>query len=313
MRTPFITRLLCSLVFIVSLAKYTLVQAEPSKSLSQGNALDNKTGTNTSVKHNFSGWSTAFKDFQKDLLKEVFEVTKNDYGSYELHFVDQKMTTNRAIQIAESGDTHSGFSTSWGSIENEETNNSLYAYPYVNTLLGLRQCVIHKNNAQKFTSIKNIEDLRKLKIGLGSGWPEMSIYAEHNIKSISAENYNNLFPMLARNRFDLLPLSVLEIEQALDEKHKAHPELEILKTLYIFYPTQLKINVSKKHPHIDRRISIGLSKIFSSDTHKNIFQKHFNIDEARIKNSNIIYLENPKLSKQENKEITDYFKQAYIY
>jgi len=121
----------------------------------------------------------------------------------------------------------------------------------------------------------------------------------------TTEKKSTSYRSSANGRAGLFPRSILEVwkEIAL-EKHN----LRVDPRLSIYYPTALYFFVSKSQPELAKRIEHGLNQMIDSSEFEQLFLEEYGADlaEAIASKRQVIYLENPFLSKEtplERKEL----------
>lgn len=256
------------------------------------------------------------KDFQEGLLALVLDYSESRYGPYQLDFLDREMSTGRSMLATERGEIHTGFSTGWG-LHASEGRVDLYSYPYLKGLLGLRKVIIRREDEKRFASIRTLAQLAEYSAGQGAGWPDTRVYESYGVRVVSAENYLSLFPMLAKGRFDFLPMSVLEIDGALEAVASQYPDLMIASNLYIFYPIPLYISVSRTRPDISNRIAFGLERLFEGDDNQGLealLRRQFPSYSQQPVGpaATLLQMDNPFIEPARNLAIRNYFTEHYL-
>lgn len=268
------------------------------------------------VIHSISGWSPAMKAFQMDLMRTLLRLSSEEEGDYNAVFDDRNMTTSRSMLATRRGEIHTGLTTGWGALRNSKEHVTLYRYPYLKSLLGLRRFIIRAEDRERFESIRSVKGLKGFRAGQGAGWPDTRVYREAGIEVVEAENYPSLFPMLAKGRFDFLPLSVLEVEGALAAFEKDYPSLIIAENMYVFYPIPLYISVSNTKPKVSERLKAGLDVLFDPDSPfelDNLMLRHFPLEgEIEIDGrATLITMNNPYAEAEINLTMLRYFSEHY--
>jgi len=255
------------------------------------------------------------KAYQKGLMHAVLSASEPKYGPYYLRFSDREVTSDRLMLATERGEVHTGLGTVWGIKANRSGAVDLYSYPYLNSLLGLRKVIVRREDLPKFDKITSISDLDALRVGQGAGWPDSNIYRGYGLQVVESEAYMSLFPMLAKGRFDYLPMSVIEIDGALEEVSNQYPSLVVAPNLYIFYPIPLYLSVSRQRPEISQRIDYGLQRLFGGDAPivDELLKQYFpQLENHRLAaSSQLLVFDNPYLEPKQNRHIQAYFKQHY--
>jgi len=265
----------------------------------------------TDIKFWIGGMSPALREYQSDLIISVLDKTLSDYPPYSINFNRRIMSAQRSKLETERGtNIHAHFSTGWvGSFVNQE-NVFLLDYPYLKERLGLRKCIALKEFLPRFGKVRHIDDFKKLRIGQQRGWSDSKVYSHHNTTVIESVDYSSLFDMLEHDRYDCFPLSVLEIEKAMEEQLGKYPNLVIVPDLYIFYPIPLYLSVSKNQPLLAKRLTAGSERILADGSLNTLFDRHFKYSDNALNqaSSRIFILDNPLISREQNQAVITRFK-----
>ena len=108
-------------------------------------------------------------------------------------------------------------------------------------------------------------------------WTDVKIYQYAGLHVVNADRYANLYPMLAKGRFNFLPLSILEIDTELEKQQSFYDELMVHEKIYIFYPLPVYLSVTKALPELIERLRFGIKKVIGSGDFQTIFHKYFQL------------------------------------
>lgn len=141
-------------------------------------------------------------------------------GNYEVVVGRRPITQTRAIEELQKNDMDLMWLAS-----NAEAEDLLLPirFPLLKGLLGHRICIINPDNQYKFSKVETLEDLRKLKMGQGQGWPDVDILRANGLQVVTTSKYQNLFYMVEGGRFDGFPRGANEPFAEL----AAHSELDL--------------------------------------------------------------------------------------
>ena len=119
-----------------------------------------------------------------------------------------------------------------------------------------RLLLIRKNEQARFSAVKSIDDLRKLRGGMGSQWTDAEIMEYNQLPIVHAVGYEKLFKMLAAKRFDYFSRGLYQIQSEVN----FYPELElqIEQELILSYPNEVYFFVNKKDIALAKRLEKGL-------------------------------------------------------
>lgn len=119
-----------------------------------------------------------------------------------------------------------------------------------------RVFLIRADDQVRFSQVKSIDDLRRLRAGIGSHWPDRIVMEENGLPLILSLSYFNLFKMLASNRFDYYSRG---IHQVLPEVSAyADKGLALERELLLRYENPVYFYVNKSNTLLAERLSLGL-------------------------------------------------------
>ena len=126
-------------------------------------------------------------------------------------------------------------------------------------------------------------------------WPDTSILEWNGMTMFRSSTYAGLFKMLAMERIDYFPRSVIEIWR----EYEANKSMKITvdENVLVYYPTAFYYFVSKKRPELARAIESGLETMIKDGRFEKLFM-HYHadyIDAVNIDKRALIVLKNPLL------------------
>ena len=113
---------------------------------------------------------------------------------FELSLTDHEMNEKRArLMIA----NNQGDVTVMSAGTRIEFENELKAVfiPLYGGLIGHRIFIVHKDNVDKFSNVKSLNDLRKFNAGQGFDWPDLDVFEQAQLP-VFAEEYPVLFRLV---------------------------------------------------------------------------------------------------------------------
>lgn len=119
-----------------------------------------------------------------------------------------------------------------------------------------RLLLIRKEDQEKFSQVNTIEQLRKLRAGLGSQWPDTEIMQKNNFHVVTSVTHDSLFKMLEAKRFDYFPRGLYEIWNEL--KLQQAKNFIIEPHLMLYYELPFYFFVNKNNRKLAERIERGL-------------------------------------------------------
>lgn len=179
--------------------------------------------------------------------------------------------------------------------------------PIYKGLIGWRLFLINPHNQHKFNAIVNLAGLRKLIVGQGHDWPDTRILTENGFSVLSTPNYESLFEMLKKDRFDFLPRSIVEIWGELDSRLDLHFQVE--KKLLLRYPAAMYFFVNRNNPKLAKDIESGLLLAIEDGSFDRLFfeENENMIKKAHISERIIIDIPNPLMSENTPLKRTEFW------
>jgi len=232
-----------------------------------------------------------------EILQAALEKTIPEYGPYELKPSARVMTEARYLAELRDGKL---VNVAWSSTSNEKEAELLpLRIPLRKGILGYRIALIAKDNQAKIDEVKTLTELRKLSIGQGIGWGDVTLYL-HNGINVYTSNYDLLFKMVSAGRFDLFPRGISEIFSEFNIYSKDNPNLAIEKNLLIYYPWPYYFFFNKKDAALMKRVDVGIHIMMHDGSFDAIFRKYNNkaIEQANLKGRRVIKIENNLLPKE---------------
>lgn len=230
-----------------------------------------------------------------ETIQTALEKTKKTYGDFELKQSEVVTSELRAIV-----DTKNGINQNitWCGSNGKYEEELIPIYiPLGKGILGYRVFLITKDNAENFSKIKTLQDLREYKVGHGFDWGDLPIY-EYNKLPFETGHYEGLFAMLNAGRFDYFSRGIKEAYKEFDERKKKYPNMRIEENVLLYYPWPFILYVSPKFPKIAQRVETGMRIMIKDGTFDKIFFK-YNADairKAKLKSRTLIKMENPFLT-----------------
>ncbi len=231
-----------------------------------------------------------------NILELALEKTKNTHGPYRLEPSKLKMVTSRSF---DSLNKNKWIDVLWTMTTEQREKEALpIRVPLEKGLIGYRLLMINKSDQEKFKSITTLKQLKQLKAGQESVWPDTKILQANQIKVEISPDYESLFGMLKGKRFDYFPRSIIEI---VDEV-KWHDDLMIEESLALYYPAATYFFVSKNNHRLAERLKTGLQLAMNDGSFDRLFFDDENVRWAVniVKNHKrkVFKLDNPLLSKE---------------
>lgn len=191
--------------------------------------------------------------YYSNLLKLALDKTIDSHGPYQLKFTPVMPITNRLLLEIERG----SIDITWMPFE-RHLKYDLKPIPIrlLKNLSDYRVFLIRADNQQTFFTIKTLADLRKLKGGIGSHWPDRQIMEENGLPLVLSMSYFNLFKMLKSGRFDYFSRGVFQVKSEVEAY--ADKGIALEKNLFLRYENPVYFYVHKNNTRLAERIEAGL-------------------------------------------------------
>ncbi len=240
--------------------------------------------------HDISEKRTLHKE---EVVRRALESTVSEFGSFTFKRVKVAMAQGRALKSVVEGNVINLFVCP----SNEEWDQNTIAVktPVRLGLLSYRLLLVNKASSVKFETIKSVEDLSQLTAGLKSDWITAAVFEKNNIPYTIGHNFEGLFLMLNRQRFDYIPRASYEIYEEFEQREEKLTNVVIEPNIALHIPMLTYVYVSPKEPRIAERMKLGLQKLLESGELRQILYKYYSKDilRANIKNRTIIKVNNP--------------------
>lgn len=197
------------------------------------------------------------------------------------------MANNDGIDVVAGGST----------LERESKYQAIH-FPLLKGLNGWRIALVNGENENLFSNITTLAQFKRLVPGQYHSWSDTHVLRANGIQVVAGTDFEGLFGMLAKERFDYFPRSVLEVgyEQA------AHKDLNIViePSVIIHYPTAYYYYVSKENLELAADILKGLEAALLDGSFEQLFMRFHGKEVMAVKGSKrrVFELENPFLSPQ---------------
>ncbi|MCW9035927.1 MAG: transporter substrate-binding domain-containing protein [Rhodospirillales bacterium] len=167
-------------------------------------------------------------------------------------------------------------------------------------LLGYRLFLIRDGAQSKFSQIKDVQELKNMRVGSGAQWSTTKALQELGFSVTGGTDYEGLFTMLNFGRFDYFPRGVNEIFNEFDTRKIKFPMMQIEEKLALYLPLPTYFFVTPKRPDLAIRLQKGLMGMVADGTLDKLFYEYHGefLDRANLQNRKIFSLANPDLTKE---------------
>jgi hypothetical protein len=234
---------------------------------------------------------TTQKPFSLNILLRAIELTEKKYGKINLT-PSMKLPQSEAQEKIFAGEIHI---SSMAPTKERMKRLIPIQIPLSRGMLGLRVCLIHKEDKALFQAIRKKSDFKKfgIKFAVGSEWADKEVLLHNGLDILEAESFEDVFKIAVKNKRICFSRSLNEI---LDEKIQSKSfNLMVESSLLIQYDLPAYFFISSKKPELAKRISEGLHLLREDMEFYRSFWKKFAIafQSVGIKNRKVIRLEMP--------------------
>lgn len=248
------------------------------------------------VRYYDRGAKDARHAYKFELIKKILEVTRAEFGDYQLEPFGEEPSAKRQSLLISEGKI---VNLLWASPGTVIARADVITIPVdiLRGLLGYRVCLMNPAN---FPDSKKIHSLNQLKIGQGLNWADIEIYKYNGIQPKQAPTFEALFEMLAAKRYECLPLGADEAMYTWRDQKIRFPFLALEPNLLIYYDYPIYLHVSKKFPALAQRVELGMKKLQHNGEFERLF-KHYHatdIAQLNISQRKVFCLKSPYLPTQ---------------
>lgn len=212
---------------------------------------------------------------------------------YEIKYMDNDVPKLRAFRLIEQ---KLGIDLIPAGATHEREKRLLpVRIPILKGLFGWRVALVHEQNISIFNNATNLASIKTFTAGQLRTWSDVEILESNGIRVEKGANFQGLFKMLDKQRFDYFPRSILQVTQELND-HR-HFQLALEPHILIHYPTAYYYYVNQQNLELAKDIESGLEAAISSGRFEQLFQQKFNkvLDKFKSHNRRVIELHNPYL------------------
>jgi ABC-type amino acid transport substrate-binding protein len=235
-----------------------------------------------------------------EVLRTALERTRGKYGDFTMEPAPFMSEQRQAAELQ----TATGTITTMylGTTPAFEKTLTPVRIPVDKNLGGYMVFLIRKGDQPRFSAIHSVDDLKKLRIGLGLGWVDVDILRHDGFNIITGSSYDGLFEMLANSRFDAFSRAAVEILGEYDERKDKIPNLAIEDTFILYYPLPMYFWFSKtpEGERLAARAREGMFAMIDDGTYDRIFFKYqqWKIDRLHLHTRKVFSVDNPYLGPE---------------
>ena len=233
--------------------------------------------------------------FKKQILINALELTKPKYGDYQIEIKKYYMNGDRSfVELTTGKNINVYFALTRSDMEEIAIPIRI---PVRRGIVNYRLLLIKRGTENFFSNVNTLDDLKKIRVGVDTAWAAHKTLLYHGFNIIPVADYDSMFNMLARKRFEYIPRAPNEIFDEIERHPGEFYDFIIEPTLAIYMPSATYVFVSKEFPRIADRLKEGLELMVKNGDLLKIFHTFFydSILKANIKNRKIINIVNPYL------------------
>lgn len=230
--------------------------------------------------------------YMLDLMKLALTYTTDT--NYVFVETDERLSKNAEHEATLSGK----IGVYWGGTSEDQERDFIPIHvDGYRGLMSLRFFIIRDGDQSRFSAIRTLDDLQRIKMGQGRSWRDAEILEASGIKVERATKKDGLFYMLEGGRFDAFPRGATE---AWDEANGyRHLNLAVEKKLIVSYPLPTYFFVHKGYDKLARDIHYGLNRALQDGSFDRFFYTNDRVQaflaEAKLEDRHVIELDNPFL------------------
>lgn len=200
------------------------------------------------------------------LLNLALTKTRATDGDFEIVMYPKIINYERYLQGVKTGI----MDVIWTNTDSSREHDLLPIHiPILKDLNSYRLFFIRKEDQPIFDKIKTLADLRLLKCGQGSTWPDTAVLRNNGFQVTTAIRQDSLLKMLASKRFDFFPRGLYEIWR--EDATMTEKNIVIEKNLMIYYESPIYFFVNKDNKKLADRIERGLKIAINDGSFDRLF------------------------------------------
>ena len=234
------------------------------------------------------------------LLDAALSRTSAQWGPYELHTVPE-VPRNRQIRELETGSGGITFAV-LGTAHDIGKHLRPIPIPVDKGLEGYRLLLVRRADQPRFSSVHASADLKPFIFGQNFTWDDVDVLRANGLAVQTGDDFDGLFQMLNRGRFDAFPRGVGEIGREFLEYSQHDPGLAIEKDLVIHYPLPIYFWFPRT-PEGDKRadrLEEGLRAMLADGGFDALFWKYHRavLQGLGLAHRRVLELDNPFLPSE---------------
>ncbi len=205
-------------------------------------------------------------DYAMRLLQEVLQRTEREYGPYQIDLAPEYMERERMLRELVRGTVVNVIA----SLAQPRWEQSLISVqiPIDLGLQSWRVALINQKDQQRFRSVQTVDEVKRLSVGVGHGWASHVLLTAEKFNVVTGVNFEGLYEMLNRGRFDYFLRGVNEVFPELDGHQLKYPSLALDDSFVVRLPLPWLFFISPASPRLGERISAGMEAMLKDGSLK---------------------------------------------
>ena len=252
-------------------------------------------------------------DYTNILLTQILQHTQPKYGPFRVEYAPSYMYRDRLLTELKRGVvvnvTAKATRPDW-----EDSELLTLRIPVDKGITEYRIALIRVDDQEKFSHITDIEELKRLTLGVGHAWSTRQVFQMLNFKYEAAADWEGLYKMLVAGRFDYFPRALSEVFVEYDDRKTSFPGMAIENSMMMYFPLPKYFFVSPQAPRLATRIEEGFKAMIKDGSFDKLFLKYHQplIDRADFCSRRIFRFNNPLLSDKTPLDKAEYWYDPFL-
>lgn len=141
-------------------------------------------------------------------------------------------------------------------------------------LMGFRRFIILSKQAERFSNIHSLDELRELVACQGTYWPDTKILKGAGLQVLNTPVHENLFELLATGRCDYFPRGFHEGPAEVEEWKSIFPDFIVSNQIIIHYPFTIFFYTRKSDTWLAEALEQGLEYMIDNGLLMDYMKNH---------------------------------------
>lgn len=246
-----------------------------------------------------------------NLLTMALERSGEEYELIDVAFSEYSEKRSALLIQSDHYDVH------WLNTTAEQERELLpVRFPLYKGVIGWRALLIRPEMQAVFDQVDSVQDLKLHVFAQGHDWADVEILLKNGFAVERSSNWGGLFKMVALNRAQAFPRSIVEI--VAEQKEDVAKGLAIENTLILRYPAAYYFFVAKGNHRLKDALECGLRNSLQDGSFDRLFFETFGeqISLLNLEQRKVLSVDHPNLQSQmpiDDKQLwfsIEWFKQA---